>query len=159
MPMPKRKWFIPAVLLPILLIGGVVGGAVALADDGSSDTASQVQAAGRLQLLLDRACAIYEEETGMAIDSEELKAALCQARGEMQEEALANWLQNLVGEGQITQEEADEYLEWWESRPGIELPMPGPGAQGRRGGMMWRRVFQPWGAARCAPDASDEAGV
>ena len=139
--MRKRKWFIPAVLLPLLLIGGIAGGMVALADDSSINTADQVQAAGRHQLLLDRACAIYEEETGVAIDSEQLRAALGRARSEMQDEALENRLQNLVSEGKITQEEADQYLEWWQSRPGIVLPMPGLGGQGHRGGMMWGNRF------------------
>jgi uncharacterized membrane protein len=139
--MRKRKWFIPAVLLPLLVIGGIAGGMVALADDSSINTADQVQAAGRHQLLLDRACAIYEEETGVAIDSEQLRAALRRARSEMQDEALENRLQNLVSEGKITQEEADQYLEWWQSRPGIVLPMPGFGGQGRRGGMMWGNGF------------------
>ena len=56
--MRKRKWFITAVLLSLLLVGGIAGGMVALADDSSINTADQVQAAGRHQLLLDRACAI-----------------------------------------------------------------------------------------------------
>jgi hypothetical protein len=147
MPMRKRKWFIPVVVASILLIGGITGGVVAAANSSSSDTTAgnQTQATNRHRVLLDRACVIYEEQTGVAIDSEQLKDALDQARSELREEALESRLQNLVDEGEITQEEADQYLEWWQSRPDIELPLPGLGGHGPGGGL--------W----CAADASDEA--
>ena len=149
--MKKRKWFIPVVVASVLLIGGITGGLVA-ANDSSSDTTAgnQTQATNRFQVLLDKVCAIYEEKTGVAIDSEQLKDALKQARSEMQDEALQNWLQNLVNNGKITQGEADQYWEWWQSRPDVQLPLP------RLGGLC--RGFQiqvgPW----WGPDASNEAG-
>ena len=155
--MRKRKWFIPVVVVSVLLIGGVTGGVLA-ADDSSSSTENQGQTANRYQALLDRACAIYEENTGVAVGSEQLKDALDQARSEIQDEALESRLQDLVDEGKITQEEADQYLEWWQSRPDIELPLPGLGGHGHGGGMMWGRGFQAWGGQWCAPDASEEAG-
>jgi LPS O-antigen subunit length determinant protein (WzzB/FepE family) len=40
-------------------------------------------------------------------------------RQERANEALDNYLQKLVDEGKITQEEADQYKAWWESRPDI----------------------------------------
>jgi hypothetical protein len=152
MTMKKSKWFIPVVVASVLLIGGITGGVVAAVsnDSGNTTTGNQTQATVRYQALLDRACAIYEEKTGVAIDSEQLKDALEQARSEMQDEALQNWLQNLVDNGKITQEEADQYLEWWQSRPDIELPLLGLGGQGQ--------VFGPRGGPWCAPDASGEAG-
>jgi len=118
---------------PEIPIGDIAGGVVAAADDSSSNTEDQRQPSDRHEALLNRACAIYEEETGVAIDSEQLKDALDQAQSEMRDEALESRLQNLVDEGKITQEEADQYLEWWQSRPDIELPLPelgghGPGA-------------------------------
>ena len=115
---------------PEIPIRGTAGGVVATANDSSSNTEDQSQIADRYQALLDRACAIYEEETAVAMDSEQLKDALDQAQSEMQDEALESWLQNLVDEGKITQEEADQYLEWWQSRPDIELPLPGLGGHG-----------------------------
>ena len=116
--MKKRKWFIPVVVVSVLLIGGIVGGVVVAADDSSNNTESQTS--GRFQELLDRACAIYEEKTGVAIDSEQMKDALKQAREEMRDEALENRLQNLVDDGKITEEEAAQLLEWWRSRPEVE---------------------------------------
>lgn len=141
--MRRRKWFIPALLLSVLLMGSIVGGLVALADDSSTNLEDQAQTVGRYHVPLDRACAIYEEETGVAIDPEQLIAALGQVRREMQEEALQNRLQNLVDEGHITQEEADRFLEWWQSRPDIKLPLPGLGGHVHRGGMMCDKSLQP----------------
>ena len=86
--MRKRKWFIPVIVASVLLIGGIVGGVVVAADDSSSNIEDQSQATDRNQALLDRACAIYEEETGITIDAEQLKDALKQARSEIQDEAL-----------------------------------------------------------------------
>jgi hypothetical protein len=159
MTMWKRKWFLPVMLVSVLLIGGIVGGVVVAGSDSSSNTAAgnQSQTTDRCQALLDRACAIYEENTGVAIDSEQLKDALDQAQSEIQDEALESWLQDLVDNGKITQEEADQYLEWWQSRPDVELPLPGLGGQGRGGGMMWGRGFQAWGGP-CSLNASAEAG-
>jgi hypothetical protein len=157
--MKKRKWFIPVVVASVLLIGGVTGGLVVAANNSSSNTTAgnQTQATGQYQALLDRVCAIYEEKTGVAIDSGQLKDALEQARSEMQDEALQNWLQNLVDKGKITQGEADQYLKWWQSRPDIELPLPGLGGCGHEGGMMWGRLFKAWGGP-CSSNASAEAG-
>ena len=159
MTMKKRKWFIPVVVASVLLIGGITGGVVAAVSNNSNNTTAgnQSQATDRYQALLDRACAIYEETTGVALDSEQLKNALEQAGSEMRDEALQNWLQDLVDKGKITQEEADQYLEWWQSRPDIELQLPGLGGHGHEGGMMWGRGFQPWGGP-CSFNASAEAG-
>jgi hypothetical protein len=156
----KRKWFIPVVVTSVLLIGGIAGGLVAAADNSSGDTVAgnQTGAAERYQALLDRVCAIYEENTGVAIDSGQLKDALEQARIEIQDEALGNWLQNLVDNGKITQEEADQYLEWWQSRPDVQVPSLQLGRLGPGGGVGWGRGFGPLGAPCGESGAVDERG-
>ena len=121
---------------PDIPIGGIAGEVSAAADDSSSNAENQNQIVNRRQALLDRACAIYEEETGVAIDSEQLKDALNQAQSELRDEALVKLLENLVDEGKMTQGEADQYLEWWQSRPDVKLPLPGLGGRGPGGGMM-----------------------
>ncbi len=113
----KRKWLIPAMLLPVLLIGGIAGG-VAMAAGETDGTNQEVD---RQQELLDRTCAVYLEKTGVSIDPEQLEAALNQARTEMHDKSLRDRLQRMVEEGRITQEEADAYLEWWQARPEIGL--------------------------------------
>ena len=137
----KRKWFIP-VVLSLVLIGGVTGGVVAAANNSSGSTEYQTQATERCQALLDRVCAIYEEQTGVAIDPEQLRNAWRQARGEMVDAAVENWLQNLVDNGKITEEEAQQYLDWWQARPDVELPLPKLSRLGQLGGMMLGCGFQ-----------------
>ena len=107
-------------------------GVMIASTNSSSDIETQAQAAARHQALLDRAIAIYQENTGVAIDSEQLRAAFEQALSELREEALEAHVQNLVDEGRITQEEADSYLERWGSRPDIDAPLPGLGGPGPR---------------------------
>jgi polyhydroxyalkanoate synthesis regulator phasin len=154
----------PDIGLPLPGLGGrghggvIAGGVVAAAGNSSSNTEDQSQPIDMHKALLDRACVIYEEKTRVAIDSAQLKDALDQAQSEMQEEALESRLQNLVDEGKMTQEEADQYLEWWQSRPDIGLPLPGLVEHGPGGGMMGGRGFQAWGGLCCAPDTSAEAG-
>ncbi|MFC2045874.1 hypothetical protein ACFLUH_04270 [Chloroflexota bacterium] len=109
----KKKFFIP-VLAAVAIIAGSLGGAV-LADE-SEDTSQPGAAIGALW---ERACEIYEDNTGDTIDTEALKNALSQAREERQGEALQNRLQNLVEEGKITQEEADELQDWYDSKPDV----------------------------------------
>lgn len=154
--MKKRRWVIPVVVVSVLLIGGIVGGVVVAGSDSSSNTEDQSQLADRYQALLGRVCAIYEEQTGVAIDPEQLKNAWQQARGEMVDAAVENWLQNLVENGKITEEEAQQYLGWWEARPDVEVPLPRLCGRGQGGGMMFEGGFQAWNGCG-APDASDEA--
>ncbi len=107
---------------PQMLGESLAAGVMTESDNSSSNIEDQIQVTNRYEALLDRTCAIYQEHTGVAIDSEQLKNALDQAKGELLDEALETRLQNLVDDGKITQEEADSYLEWWQSRPDIELP-------------------------------------
>jgi hypothetical protein len=102
---------------------------------GTATLSSGFTVETRQEALLDRVCQIYQQNTGVAIDPQQLKNAFTQAQGEMQGEALQSRLEKLVNEGKITQAEADQYLQWWQSRPNIELP--GLGGYGRGGGMMW----------------------
>jgi len=85
----RSKKFILAGLLATVVLFGSIGGVVLAADNGED---SQPEA--RYETLLDRVCEIYEENTGVAINSEALKDAFAQARGEMQVEHPKGRLQN-----------------------------------------------------------------
>ena len=76
-----------------------------------------------------------------------------QTQTEMQNEALQSRLQNLVSEGKMTQEQADEYLQWWQSRPDTPLLEPRGG-----GGMMGGRGHDCWGGPFTPPETSDTSG-
>jgi polyhydroxyalkanoate synthesis regulator phasin len=137
--------------------GHMAGRPIGAPDDSTSGIEDQTTPTDAYQALLDRACGIYEDNTGVAIDSEQLKDALDQAQGELQQEALESQLQNLVDQGQITQEEADQYLEWWQSRPDIQAPLPGLVGPGLGGGMMRGGGFGPHGGACPGLDTSGDA--
>jgi hypothetical protein len=53
----------------------------------------------------------------LGLDEDTVAAAIKEVRQEMREEALAERLQEAVDEGTITQDEADQILEWMKSRP------------------------------------------
>lgn len=112
----KKKFIIAAVLATVVLVGGT-GGAI-LAQNGNE---GENQPQARYAALLDRVCAIYEENTGTTIDPQALQDAFVQAKSEMQTEALQNRLQYRVEQGQITDEQADQYLEWWQSKPDVPV--------------------------------------
>ena len=133
----NKKVILVALLVGVVLLGSTVG--VVLAQNGNGDT-GQNQTGNTRDTLLERVAQIYQEKTGVAIDPQQLKDAFAQAQKEMQDKALEEWLQKLVDEGKISQEQADEYLTWWESRP--DTPLPGLfgrgfGFHGFRGGMKW----------------------
>ena len=116
----SKKFIVIAILATVLLVGSI--GGVALAQDNGDD--SQPKA------LLDRVCEIYEGNTGVAIDSEELQKAFNEAQSEMRAEALENRLTKMVEEGVIDEAQKQELLEWWQSRP----DMPFNFGFGDRGG-------------------------
>jgi len=113
----RSKKFIVIALAAVLLVGSAVG--VVLAADNGDEDASPPEA--RQETLLDKVCAIYEENTGDDIDPEALKDAFAQAQSEMRTEALESRLQNLVELDKITQDEADEYKEWLQSKPDVPI--------------------------------------
>lgn len=125
----SKKFIIVAVLAAVVLAGSI--GGVAFAQTSTDDS----QPAAQHEAMLDKVCVIYEQNTGTAINSEELQKAFDQARSEMQDEALNNYLQSLVDEGKITQEQADQYKAWLESKPEVDVPLaPGfPGHDMSRG--------------------------
>ena len=138
----RRKKLVVVAVLATAVLAGSIGGAVIAADNGEDGNPEAA-----LGTLLDRVCAIYEEKTGVAIDQEALKDAFDQAQSEMRTEALETWLQSLVEAGKITQEQADEYLQWQQARPDVPLG-PGPNAHGRfrgHGGFRGMGGCRVWG--------------
>jgi len=122
-----------------MLTGSISG--IALAADNGDDSEPKV----RCETLLNRVCDIYQEKTGVTIDQEALKDAFAQAGEEMRSGALEAWLQNLVDQGQITQQQADDRLEWWQAKPDIPNQFEF-GGHGRKRGFGRMRGFRP-----CAP--------
>ena len=113
----RSKKFIVIALAAVLLVGSTVG--VVLAADNGEEDGSPPEA--QQAALLDRVCAIYEDNTGITIDPQALQDAFAEARSEMRERELDRRLTYLVEQNKITQEQADEYKEWWQSRPDVPI--------------------------------------
>jgi len=114
-------------LIAIAAAVGITTGVVFAQDEAETQPEAQHEA------LLERVCGIYEDNTGVAIEPEALKDAFVAAQGEMMAEAMESYLDKLVEEGRITQEEADQLKEWWEARPDTPLSR-GPMFRGGPGG-------------------------
>ncbi|MCI0440716.1 MAG: hypothetical protein L0177_16545 [Chloroflexi bacterium] len=113
----KKRWFLAPVAIAILALGVLTAG-VALAQEAETEEDSVISS------LASRVAAI------LGLDEATVQDALDQARTEIQDEALQNRLAELVEQGVITQEQADEYLEWYQARP-EGIPGFGPGRHGR----------------------------
>src|SRR4030043_1437598 len=138
----SKKFVLVTILATVGLVGSITG--VVLAQNGDD---SQPKAGP--EALLERVSEIYEENTGVAIDSQKLKEAFAQAQSEIRGEAVKNRLQSLVDEGKLTQEQADQYLEWWQSKPDVPagFDFGGLGFCGRGGSRGW--------GGDCAPQPSE----
>jgi hypothetical protein len=126
----KNKKFILIGLLTLIVLGGTLGGiAVAQANDQGIN---QTDNATRMSTLLDKVAGIYQQNTGVAINAEELTKAFTQAQKEMCDTAMDNYLDKLVENGKITQDEANQYKTWLDAKPDIKI---GPGVNGGFRGM------------------------
>ena len=144
--MTRSKKFVLVTLLATVALVGSISGVVAAqnGDDSQPNAANQTANQTVNQTLLDRVCEIYQENTGVAIDPQALEDAFAQAQSEKLQEALDSRLQYLVDQGKITQGEADQYKEWWQSRPDVPLGLGFGGHGGLRG----------WGGL-CAPPPAE----
>ena len=123
----KKKLIAIAVLAAVMLAATISG--VVLATDNSDDSEPEA----KYETLLNRVCEIYQEKTGVAIDQVALKDAFTQTQSEMQTSALENYLQSLVEQDKITQEQPDDYLKWWQVRPDVPARIGFGGRGGFRG--------------------------
>jgi hypothetical protein len=116
----SKKFIITAVLIALVL-GGTLGGvAIAQADDQNTTTTPTTTATDNVSSFLEKVAEIYKANTGDTIDPEQLQKAIDDARQVLREEALDNYLQKLVDENKITQEEADQFKAWWGERPSLD---------------------------------------
>jgi len=102
----KVKVLISALVIAVLL---TMGGVTMVMAEGEEETAPSPEASENA--LLERVADI------LGIDEEDLINAFEQARQEMCEDAFTSHINQAVEEGLITQDQADEILEWWSQRP------------------------------------------
>lgn len=131
----KKKWvFFSVVLAVLILVTGILAGAAYAQTPTPTDADSGKTLLGRVAAIL-------------GIEQQEVEDAFAQARKEMRSEAQKARLDKLVEQGRITQEQADDYQTWLESRPDVPANldiMPGK-RLGPRGQMNF------WGGHPCFP--------
>ena len=109
----KKRWF-ASMLIAGFMTMGIVGGA-ALANSHDADGESPQSG------LIARVAAI------LGLEQTQVEEAFEQAKGEIRDEAVQNRLDNLVESSRLTQAKADEYQEWYGSRPEGVSPCRGHG--------------------------------
>ena len=143
----SKKFILIALLAATLLVGSVTG--VVLATDGDeADTQPETQ----YDALLDKVCQIYNEaHPDSPIECDGLKDAIAEAQSQLRTDALASYLQELVAEGTISQDEADQYLQWRLSEPDVPDAFGFRGQDGfpGMGGMRGFGGMHGFGGPRC----------
>ena len=100
----KRKWLAIPITTGLLAVGLTGASALAHNEDGETETPRET-VAGKVAEIL-------------GIDDEQaVKDAIQQATQEVRLERLEHRLGHMVEAGVLTQEQADEYLAWYEARP------------------------------------------
>lgn len=99
-----RRWFVIPVAVALLAIGVVTAGAALAQESGTEGSSTISSFASRVASIL-------------GLDEARVQEAMDQAQRELQEEALKSRLDALVEAGRITQEQADQYFQWYQSRP------------------------------------------
>ena len=103
----KKKWIIITVAVAaLILMAGVIGGAAYAQSSATTDETARTTLMARVATIL-------------GTDQQKLEDAFAQAQKEIRDEALTGQLKNLVEAGEITQAQADQYLQWWQSRPEV----------------------------------------
>ena len=133
--MRSKKWVIIGVLVAAVVLGGTIGG-VALAQTATTNTNPG-------KTLLARVATI------LGIDQQKVEDAFAQAQREMRDEALDAKLKALVDGGKMTQEQANQYKTWWQSKPNLPDGF----------GMMGPRGFKGMGGFRGCPNWNGPAGA
>ena len=108
----KVKVLISALLVAVLL---AVGATATVMAQGEEETTPPSEEAGE-NGLLERVADI------LGIEEEALINAFNQARQEMREAAFVDRLNQAVKDGLLTQEQADEIIEWWGQKPEFMEP-------------------------------------
>ncbi len=145
--MTKRWLFV--TLLVAVLAAGIAGGAVLANGDGTEGNSPMESFVSRVATILGLEDAVVQD-------------AFQQAARETRSEALQRKLDRLVDQGRLTLEQADEYKEWYQSRP--EGPALGRSFGNRRHGFFGGRMFggrgrHGMGFYNGLPPASDQGTV
>jgi hypothetical protein len=99
----NKKWLIVPIVTGVLALA-VIGGTALAQGTSQNSSAPRKTFAGRVAAIL-------------GLDEAKVQSAMDQARKEMADEALKTRLDAAVKSGRITQQQADDYYRWFQSRP------------------------------------------
>ena len=137
--MRKRYWLTGTIVAAVMVLG-IMGGVAMAQETSDEDGDSEKKSfAARVAEIL-------------GLDETTVQDAIDQAKAEMQEEALQAKLDWLVENGHMTQDQADEYKTWIESKPeGLSPKMFGGFGKKhhRSGGSGWGG----WGKSKAPADS------
>ena len=143
----RKRWFLVALMVGVLAIGVTGATVFAQSSDGNGG--------GGVKGLVSRVAQI------LGLDDQQVQDAFDQARMEMRDEAIRTKLDRLVEAGRLTQEQADEYYDWYQDMPeGIDGLFGGRGFAksgfgkagfGRGHQFQGRRHVKPFGGAQEVP--------
>ena len=143
--MKRRTKVLLVVIAGLLILGGIFGATAVFADNPPSSDSTP--AADLLQKIADNYAAI----TGQTLDTDALQQAFTQSQAQIKAEQEKAFLDKLVADGVITQDQADQYQAWLDARP--DVPQLNGPARG------FGRFFGPRGMGRffggfpfCQPD-------
>ncbi len=114
--MKRGKKIALIALMAVVALAGTIGG-VAVAQSGDEETTTTSETARFAYL--ERVCEIYQEKTGVSIDADTLKDALCQAGDEQREQVRNQFRQRLIDEGILTEEQLTELEAWFQAKPDV----------------------------------------
>ena len=141
--MRKRYWLTGTIVAAVMVLG-IMGGVAMAQETSDEDGDSEKKSfAARVADIL-------------GLDETTVQDAIDQARAEMQEEALQAKLDWLVENGHMTQDQADEYKTWIESKPeGLSPRMFG--GFGKKHHRFGGRGSGGWGKSKAPADSGDSA--
>ena len=135
----RKRWIVVSVVLAALAIA-VTGGAIMAQDAETKKTF-----AGRVAEIL-------------GLEEQAVSDAMKQAKDEMRDEAMRAKFDALVEKGLMTQEDADAYIEWMESKPDVDFGGGFGRGRHKRGGFGRRHGWGGWSKYEKADDA-DASGA
>ena len=141
--MRKRYWLTGTIVAAVMVLG-IMGGVAMAQETSDEDGDSEKKSfAARVAEIL-------------GLDETTVQDAIDQAKAEMQEEALQAKLDWLVENGHMTQDQADEYKTWIESKPeGLSPRMFG--GFGKKHHRFGGRGSGGWGKSKAPADSGDSA--
>ena len=121
----RSKKFIISAVLAVVILAAAIGG-VALAADNEDEEVS----AAPFGTLWEKMATVLQED-GIDVTSDQLQSAFTEAKEGLRAEAMQSFLDEMVAQEKITQEQADAYRDWIEAKPDMG---EGFGFGGRFGG-------------------------